>query len=56
MCRDSVSTMSEAEAAEQYQIQNPNRFVSLENIMIMTAYINLGKTLKIISKPQLKRG
>ena len=39
----------------KYQIEITNRFAALENLNVDENVIGLGKTLKRISKPQLKR-
>ena len=45
----------ELEVKEKYQIEITNRFAALENLDVDEDVIGLGKTLKRISKPQLKR-
>ena len=43
------------EVTKQYQIKNSNRFAALENLNDSEEKTGLGKTLKRISEPQLKR-
>ena len=46
---------SELEVKKQFQIKISNMFAALENLNDSEVIIRLGKTLKRISKPQLKR-
>jgi len=48
--------LGEVEVRKQYQIEITNRFAALENLRDGDDIgMRLGGTLKIISKPQLKR-
>jgi len=46
---------NEPEVRKQYQIKFSKRFAALENLVIARTYIELGRTLKRISKSHLKR-
>jgi len=53
--RFNLRKLKELEVKEKYQIEITNRFAALENLDVDEDVIGLGKTLKRISKPQLKR-
>jgi hypothetical protein len=47
--------LCELEVRKQYQTEISNRFVALENLNDSKYITVLGKTLKLISRPQLKK-
>jgi len=53
--RFNLRKLNELGVKEKYQIEIRNRFAALENLNETRTLIELGKTLKRISKPQLKR-
>jgi len=53
--RINLKKQSELEVRKQFQIKISNRFAALENLNDRKVIIRLGKTLKGISKHQLKR-
>jgi len=53
--RFNLRKQSELEVRKQFQIKISNMFAALENLNDSKVIIRLGKTLKRISKPQLKR-
>jgi len=55
MERINLRKQSELEVTKQFQIKISNVFATLENLNDSKVIIRLGKTLKRISKPQLKR-
>ena len=53
--RFNLRKLSELEVKNKYQIEITNRFAALENLNVDEDVNMLGKTLKRITKPQLKR-
>jgi len=53
--RFNLRKLNEPEVRDQYQIEVTNRFATLENSDNDEDVNGIGKTLKIISKPQRKR-
>jgi hypothetical protein len=50
-----LGKLNELQVSKQYQIEISNRFAGLENLSDGEDIKGLGRTLKRISKPQLKR-
>jgi hypothetical protein len=53
--RFNLKKLSELGVRKQYQIKISNRFAALENLSVSEDIKGLGKTLKRVSKSQLKR-
>jgi len=53
--RFNLRKLNELEVKEKYQIEIKNRFAALENLDVDKNVNRAWKTLKRISKPQLKR-
>ena len=53
--RFNLRKLNELEIKKQYQINISNRLAALENLSDGKEIIGVGRTLKRISKPQLKR-
>ena len=53
--RFNLRKLNELEVKKKYQIELTNRFAALENLDVDEDVNRLGKALKRISKPQLKR-
>jgi hypothetical protein len=53
--RINLRKQSELEVRKQFQIKISNMFAAWENLNDSEIILRLGKTLKGISKPQLKR-